>query len=105
MNCDDPLKKLSVLINLAGDVCQEYEHRKKSSICIANRTKKTSISTKNEYRLCQNIWLPSVQYPLAITLHTKMQCINIMKTFVRDAIPKLGFNCNTARKILFDNIK
>eukprot|EP00957_Ditylum_brightwellii_P187117 14251794-Ditylum_brightwellii.AAC.1 len=46
-----------------------------------------------------------MQYPSAATLFTKKQWVQIMKPFVHALLPKLGFNWNAARKIIYGSNK
>eukprot|EP00957_Ditylum_brightwellii_P069830 5302593-Ditylum_brightwellii.AAC.1 len=64
-NCTVMAKDLRVLVKPAGDYCPEFEQRKDISIQVTQHTKNASLSTKNAYKLYWNIWLPSMQYPLA----------------------------------------
>jgi hypothetical protein len=104
-NCNEVAKDLGVLVNPEGDFCPEFERREKISIQVTQRLKRTSLSAKNAYRLYHNIWLPSMQYPLAVTSFSKEQCVRIMKPFVHAILPKLGFNRHTARTIIFGSTR
>eukprot|EP00957_Ditylum_brightwellii_P012696 959821-Ditylum_brightwellii.AAC.1 len=49
--------------------------------------------------------LPACQYPLAVTTFSKEACLSVMKPFVYAVLPKLGFNCNSPRKIIYGSMK
>jgi hypothetical protein len=104
-NYNEVAKDLGVLVNPEGDFCPEFERREKISIQVTQRLKCSSISAKSAYRLYHNIWLPSMQYPLAVTSFSKTQCVQIMKPFVHAILPKLGFNRHTARTIIYGSTK
>eukprot|EP00957_Ditylum_brightwellii_P190126 14473293-Ditylum_brightwellii.AAC.1 len=104
-NCTVVVKDLGVLVNPAGNYCPEFEQRKDISIQVTQHTKQASLSTKNAYRLYQNIWLPSMQYPLAVTSFKKTQCVQIIKHSVHALLPKLGYNQHTTRNIIYSSVK
>jgi hypothetical protein len=100
-NPKESTKILGVRTNPAADFTDEYRHRLKYSVSLADRIKQANISRTNARRIYKNIWLPSLQYPLAVTLFMKAQCIDIMKSFVSAYLPKLGFNCHMPREVIF----
>eukprot|EP00957_Ditylum_brightwellii_P062458 4740587-Ditylum_brightwellii.AAC.1 len=100
-NCYESFEQLGVWANAAGDMMDKLKDNVDYSMRISKRVKKKSVSVKNMFRLYKNIWLPLVQYPLAVTFFTKQQCLEIMKPFVHAILPKLGFNWNMAREIIY----
>eukprot|EP00957_Ditylum_brightwellii_P139589 10638747-Ditylum_brightwellii.AAC.1 len=101
----DSIAQLGLLNNPAVDFEDEAIKKEKRSIQIVNRMKHKSLSSKNAYRLYQNVWLLSMQYSMAITLFSKAMCLCLMKPFVRAILPKLGFNCNTTKEIIYGSLQ
>eukprot|EP00957_Ditylum_brightwellii_P204115 15337759-Ditylum_brightwellii.AAC.1 len=100
-NCYEAIEELGIKINPVGNLDNELTKWVKKSTGISKRTIKSSISPLNAYRLYKNIWLPSNQYPLAATTFSKLECLQIMKPFACALLPKIGFSCNIARKIIY----
>eukprot|EP00957_Ditylum_brightwellii_P197865 15073317-Ditylum_brightwellii.AAC.1 len=53
----------------------------------------------------RNIWLPACQYPLVVTTFSKKDWLSIMKLFVHAILPKLWFNRNLPREIVYGSMK
>jgi hypothetical protein len=100
-NPKESTKILGVRTNPAADFTDEYRHRLKYSVSLADRIRRVSISRTNVTRIYKNIWLLSLQYPLAVTSYTKAQCIDSMKPIVSVILPKLGFNQHMPREVIF----
>jgi hypothetical protein len=76
------VKQLGVLVNPAGSFAVELERRVKYSTSLATRLRRVNMTPMNALRLYRNIWLPSCQYPLAVTSFTKDECAKTEKPFL-----------------------
>eukprot|EP00957_Ditylum_brightwellii_P022226 1677210-Ditylum_brightwellii.AAC.1 len=72
---------------------------------MASHIRTLHMKPKNAFRLYRNIWLPACQYLLAVTTFSKEACLSVMKPFVCAILPKLGFNCNLPREIIYRSMK
>eukprot|EP00957_Ditylum_brightwellii_P211328 15366049-Ditylum_brightwellii.AAC.1 len=99
------VKQLNVLANPAGDFSVELEWRQKYSTSMASHIRTLHMKQKKAFCLYRNIWLPACQYPLAVTMFSKEACSSVMKPFVCAILPKLGFNCNSPREIIYGSMK
>eukprot|EP00957_Ditylum_brightwellii_P121689 9280273-Ditylum_brightwellii.AAC.1 len=98
----DSAQQLGVYSNPAGDSTDNVKFRRGKNITIVSRVLRSSISQIIVVQLYRNIWLPAMQYPLAVTFFLKEHCVRIMKPFVQAILPKLGFNRNTTREIILE---
>eukprot|EP00957_Ditylum_brightwellii_P171587 13063476-Ditylum_brightwellii.AAC.1 len=89
----------------AADFHDNIDAQFAQSKTITTRLRQTSISSKNAFRLYRNIWLPKMQYPLAVTSFSKQSCLQIMKPFVHAILPKLGFNRNMTHTIIYGSYR
>eukprot|EP00957_Ditylum_brightwellii_P066493 5048168-Ditylum_brightwellii.AAC.1 len=98
---NDSISQLGVKNNPTSDFTDDVNDRIKTSKVVTTCLKCASLSPKNAFCLYQNIWLPKMQYPLAVTSLSKATCLSIMKPFVYAILPKMGFNQHTAREIIY----
>eukprot|EP00957_Ditylum_brightwellii_P180236 13730316-Ditylum_brightwellii.AAC.1 len=74
INRKDPTESIAqfgLLNSPAADFEDKAIKKEKYSIQITNRLKRKSLSPNNAHRLYQNVWLPSMQYLMAVTSFSK----------------------------------
>eukprot|EP00957_Ditylum_brightwellii_P108865 8304323-Ditylum_brightwellii.AAC.1 len=101
----ESIRQLGLKNNPVADYTEAIKDKSNIGKAITSRIKNSAILSKNAYRLYQNIWLPKMQYTLAATSFSKTACVKIMKPFVRAILPKMGFNRNTTRAIIYGSMK
>eukprot|EP00957_Ditylum_brightwellii_P152339 11597492-Ditylum_brightwellii.AAC.1 len=97
----DLIPQLGLKNNPAADYSEATKDKRGISKTITHCLKDSTISSRNAFCLYQNIWLPKMQYSLAVTSFSRTACVKIMKPFVRAILPKLGLNRNTACTIIY----
>eukprot|EP00957_Ditylum_brightwellii_P198430 15121818-Ditylum_brightwellii.AAC.1 len=99
------IPQLGLKNNPAADYSNASTAKLGISKAITHHLKYSTILSRNAFRLYQNIWLPKMQFSLAVTLFSRATCVKIMKPFVHAILPKLGFNRNTTRAIIYGSTR
>eukprot|EP00957_Ditylum_brightwellii_P078557 5973073-Ditylum_brightwellii.AAC.1 len=98
---NESIAQLGVKNNPSLDFTDDVNDRLKTSKAVTTRLKQALLSSKNAFWLYRNIWLPKMQYPLAVTSLLKETCLQIMKSFVYAILSKMGFSQHIAREIIY----
>eukprot|EP00957_Ditylum_brightwellii_P066753 5065876-Ditylum_brightwellii.AAC.1 len=104
LKCKEPFElipQLGLKNNPAADYSEAIKDKRGISKAITHCLKNSTISSRNAFCIYWNIWLPKMQYSLAVTSFSCTACVKIMKCFVHAILPKLGFDQNTACTIIY----
>ena len=84
-----------------GNFDDEYDYRLKQSRTLAGRLANTPADIRDAWMIYFCRYKPAIGYCLPITTFTDTKCDTIQRPFYRELLPKIGFNRNTARAIIF----
>jgi hypothetical protein len=98
---DTPEQYLGVFINMRGTWEKEHDERKTRHIELAETIKSSSITRHQAYMIHSIQYRPAISYILHHTRFTTAQCKELDSPIVNSLLPKMGFNRNTPRKVVF----
>ena len=84
-----------------GNFNDEYDYRLSQSRKLAGRLANTPADIRDAWMIYFCRYKPAIGYCLPITTFTDAKCDTIQRPFYRELLPKIGFNRNTARAIIF----
>eukprot|EP00957_Ditylum_brightwellii_P018077 1362059-Ditylum_brightwellii.AAC.1 len=89
---DKLLYQLDVLTNPKGTYADELDKRMKTSAKLSQCINKSFILPQNALQIYNQIWLPSMKFPLSVTTYTEKDNMCLMRPFLNTINCKLGFN-------------
>ena len=94
-------RTLGVRIAPAGTWQDEFEFRRAQSRELAFQIAGSVLPRETARIGYQMMVRPKLEYPLAITQFTQIQCDKITSPVIRACLSKMGYNCNSPKEVIY----
>jgi hypothetical protein len=98
---DEADRVLGIRLPMDGNMKKEYQFRCNQMTEFGKKILLAPLTTRDAWLIYESRYRSKIRYPLPVTLFTEKQCINIQKPFIHALLPKLGFNRNTPRVVIY----
>ena len=92
---------LGIRIPMTGQMNHEKKYRKKQMKEFGTKLYSAPLTHQESYIAYETRYKPMIRYPLQVTTFTAKECTDIQKIFMHKLLPKIGFNRNTPRSIIY----
>lgn len=97
----ESLKTLGVWLNPAGTWDVELQKKRNVSVKLAASLRQSALVSSEAEKLYWSVFLPKVGYSWGVTGFNLKDGDKVMSLFLREFLPKVGFNRNMPRAVIY----